>query len=229
MLDEMYASAASGSSESDTPPGEKDPQLENTNSPLSERFRAFIDPILRLPISSSKNETQPLELSRRIIYFRDFQYIGDAAKPLMNHVLQSLHESRVEGSFQLITILVFGLTYENKSFEIDDTPASNQESNLFLNYLFAHTRTCLTSRYQFWRDRIPSNADWGKKVDELAAQKLSISVFAANVKTGTRDEEWQTTSYVRKIRRANQLLMRACLEKEGCLVDADWTEGTFDT
>jgi hypothetical protein len=189
---------------------------------------------------------EPLQLARRIIYFRDFQYIVNTAKPLITHVLQSLHESRVEAPSRPVTILVFGSTNDSESLKIDNSPASTQENCLFLSSLFTHTRTALENRStggctysscQSWRgsspsaslEPIPFNADWGKKVDELATEKLSISVFAANVKSGANDQEWQKASRAKKIRRVNQLLMKACLEKEGCPIEADWSEGSFDT
>ncbi|KAJ2914621.1 hypothetical protein MD484_g5811, partial [Candolleomyces efflorescens] len=223
VLDEMYASAISNSNKSDTSPAEKETQPENANSPLSERFRAFVDAILRLSSSSSKNEAQPSELSRRIIYFRDFQYIVHTAKPLIAHILQSLHESRAEGLSLLTTILVFGSTNDFETLKIG-TSALTQGKHPFLSSLFTHARAILDHRWvagcpcslcQPSRESpslstvepIPFNADWGKKVDELAYEKLSISVFAANVKPGTSSHEWQEASRAKKIRRMNQLLV----------------------
>jgi hypothetical protein len=75
---------------------------------------------------------------------------------------------------------------------------------------------------------VPFNSAWGKKVDELATQKLSISVFAENVKSGASEEEWQRASEAKKIERLNQLLLRACLEKKDCLLEGDWDEVSFD-
>ncbi|RXW24346.1 hypothetical protein EST38_g1546 [Candolleomyces aberdarensis] len=222
VLDEIYASAVAGSTSSDTAESTaaEESKPEDTKPPLSERSRALIDALLRLPTPSTENpEEEPQQPARRIIYFRDFQYILETAKPLVTHILQSLHESRVEASSRPTTILVFGSTNDSESLKINNAPTSTQENCLFLSSLFTHTPSL---------EPIPFNADWGKKVDELSTEKLSISVFAANVKSGASDEEWQKASKVKKIRRVNQLLLRACLEKEGCPIEGDWSEGSFD-
>ncbi|KAJ2924745.1 hypothetical protein H1R20_g12360, partial [Candolleomyces eurysporus] len=222
VLDEIYASAVAGSTSSDTTesPAVEESKPEDTKPPLSERSRAFIDTLLRLSTPSTESpEEKPQQPARRIIYLRDFQYILETAKPLVTHIVQSLHESRVEASSRPTTILVFGSTNDSESLKINNAPTSTQENSLFLSSLFTHTLSL---------EPIPFNADWGKKVDELATEKLSISVFAANVKSGASDEEWQKASKVKKIRRLNQLLLRACLEKEGCPIEGDWSEGSFD-
>ncbi|KAJ2930112.1 hypothetical protein H1R20_g6979, partial [Candolleomyces eurysporus] len=281
VLDEIYAPALAGppSLPSDikgtlarsslTNPESKivqEAKSENAKAPLSERSRAFINALRRLPTPSTECPDQDSQLpARRIIYFRDFQYILDVAKPLIALILESLHESRLEASFRPATILVFGSTNDSGFLKINNIPPFTRENWLFLNSLFTHARTRLAIRptvkvngpfstnsgpgpplpppsvplhpmpigpapsLPITLRPVPFNAGWGKKVDELAIEKLSISVFAANVKSGVSDEEWQKASRAKKIRRVNQLLLKACLEREGYLIEDDWGEGSFDS
>jgi hypothetical protein len=263
VLDELYAF----SSDSDDEKGKSD----NDENPRSQRTRALIDALLCLPTLSTENPGQESQLPpRRIVYLRDFQYINKAAKPLLTHILRSLHESRTGTSSRPATILAFGSTNDSESLEIGNTPTAGEDNCLFLNSLFTHARarvantparkpansksksrkglggadsppspgfaSFLMNMANSIREPksgddlepIPFNSAWGKKVNELATQKLSISVFAENVKSGARDEEWQKASKAKKIERLNQLLLRACLEKKGCLLEGDWDEVSFD-
>jgi hypothetical protein len=52
-------------------------------------------------------------------------------------------------------------------------------------------------------------------VGALSSEKLAVSVFAKNIKSGTTDSEWQKKSKLEKITKLNEALLRVCLEREG--------------
>lgn len=71
------------------------------------------------------------------------------------------------------------------------------------------------------REPIRFDARLGRKTDELAAGALKVSVFAANVKVGADEEEWQKESKAEQIKALNKAVLSACLERAGGHTDED--------
>ncbi|KAJ2926041.1 hypothetical protein H1R20_g11055, partial [Candolleomyces eurysporus] len=176
ILEDMYPSVAIGSTVIGMDPTEGENVGDEGPSTPDEPARRLVDALLNIQsgnLSSTTATGQPppkSRPSRRIIYFRDFQYIVDVARPLLAYVLRALYESRCvdeidraassesasepaseESSSSTIqsnvtvpertTVLLFGSTTDSEALHIGSQPFSTQQNCMLLNCLFTHTRT----------------------------------------------------------------------------------------
>ncbi|KAF6744961.1 hypothetical protein DFP72DRAFT_61709 [Ephemerocybe angulata] len=219
-------------------------EQEATETPsLDQRTRSLFDALLATSCSSSGKGDEETHPERRIVYMREFDIIQGAAKPLMAHILQSLHESRqrarLSGShLPQNTIIVFGLNATPEvQLSIGNKPNSSQKNCLFLSGLFTSARsaisiklhrshyiTCNCTACQVGRgtspqvslDNVPVGSDfWGERVDAMVAARLTMPVFSTNVKYGAYQEEWQKEGKRIRGRELNQRVLWACLERDG--------------
>ncbi|KAJ2912378.1 hypothetical protein MD484_g8039, partial [Candolleomyces efflorescens] len=246
-----------------------------------ERMRRLVDALLNIqPADLSSNEevqqSHESRPARRIVYFRDFQYIVGVGRPLLAYVLRALYEMRCaddpdkatssESVGELTseersatptqpndtapkhtTVLVFGSTNDSEALLIGSSPMSSRQNYVFLNCLFTHARTSiihhrspgfLCTCHSCWgsppsrpvaiNDAQLTDAQWDSvKMDTLSSEKLAVSVFAKNIKSGTMDSAWQKRSKSEKIGRVNEALLRICLEREGISLEDEALDGAL--
>jgi hypothetical protein len=204
VIDSIYEISKSEIDDSDTSSGFK---TDTT------RIHDFFDSLLNIapkaiPEKSTENPASTeSQLTRRIIYLRDFGCIAQAAKPIVAYILQAIHHCRTnENMKSRVPILIMGNTpvigevgdcyYEYTKDErhaalrgggdtlreflprIKSKPCDSS-SQVVLHGLSAQFFLSLVSRSsQLNHESIYVDPTWEEKVDDMASNGTYLSIIA---------------------------------------------------